>query len=441
MFVPDLEASLSFALRRMRGQRLCVAYSGGLDSTVLLHLLARLAPAAGCTLQALHVHHGLSLNADAWAGHCARECAALGVPLQQVRVAVVRDAGKGLEAAARAARHAAYAQVDAHWVVLAQHADDQAETLLHRLLRGTGVAGAAAMREQDATRRLWRPLLGVSRADLLAWAQAQGLQWIEDESNQDAQFTRNYLRHAVLAPLNQRLPAASRNLARAAGHFAEAAELLGELAQIDAAGVALGEAGARLRFGSLSEARARNLLRYWLAGRGELAPDAARLQRCWQGLKGAAPVREVFGGLAVCAYHQRLWLAPAHTPAALVTPWRGELRLPWAGGWIELQAGMGQGCLRLDLQREPVFRPRAGGERLQLASNRPSRSFRQLCQEHDIPPWLRDELPCLWQGDSLLWIGGVGAAASACAAPGESGWQLRWLPAGLQAGSPSPSGS
>lgn len=426
---PDLESRLLPALRACSGQRLCVAYSGGLDSTVLLHLLARLAPEAGCSLFALHVHHGLSPNADDWAAHCETECAALGVPLRVERVQLVRDAGKGLEAAAREARHAVFATLDADWLLLAHHANDQAETLLHRLVRGTGLAGLAGMRERDASRRLWRPLLAEPRAALEAWAVARGLVWVEDESNADHRFTRNYLRHAVLPALVSRQPAAVGALTRAAGHFAEAEELLTDLARLDAAAVRLGQADARRRLRDLSPARARNLLRYWLGEAGELAPDAARLEHARRALCGEAALREVFAAHALCAYRGRVWLEAARLGVAQAQPWRGQAELAWAGGRLRFVRCMGAG-----LAAEPAepaeaaleLRPRRGGEQMRLAENRPRRSFKALCQEAGLPVWWRDEIPLLWRGDELLWIGGVGVAAEAAAAPGRPGWLIEW---------------
>lgn len=427
----DLESVLLPAVRACAGQRLCVGFSGGLDSTVLLHLLARLAPAAGCALAAVHVHHGLNPNADAWAAHCEAVCVALGVPLRVERVTVAGDAGKGLEAAARVARHAVFAAQEADWIVLAHHADDQAETLLHRLVRGAGVVGAAAMRERDASRRLWRPLLGVARAELQAWAQAQDLSWIEDDSNADLRFTRNFLRHQILAPLTAHFPAAPANLGRACRHFAEAADLLQALAAEDAVQVRLGEAGARSRLRALSPARARNLLRHWLALRGVSAPDAARLEALLQGLAGTGAVRWVLADLAVCAYHEALWLEPAESALPRPLVWCGEAVLPWGAGSLHFLRASGEGALRLDPQTLPLeILTRRGGERMRLGEGRPMRSFKALCQEHGIPAWQRDRLPLLWCGGALVWIGGIGAAAQVRGGAGEAGWRIVWQPGG-----------
>lgn len=264
------------------GSRLVVGLSGGIDSVVLLHALAGLRPEG---LAALHVHHGLSPRADAWADFCAAFARSLAVPFECVRVAVERDSRDGLEAAARRARHAVFARTAADWIVLAHHRDDQAETLLFNLLRGAGLAGAAAM--QEASGRLLRPLLRIGRAEIEAYAQAHRLAWIEDESNADVRHSRNFLRHRILAPLAQRFPAAARNLAAAAARFGEAQALLDDLARLDLAG----NDGFPLdlaRLEALPEPRARNALRYLLAQARVAIPSEARLREALRQMLDAA---------------------------------------------------------------------------------------------------------------------------------------------------------
>ncbi|MFN3883529.1 MAG: tRNA lysidine(34) synthetase TilS [Rhodocyclaceae bacterium] len=272
--VERLPAILAACLERhaATGSRLVVGLSGGIDSVVLLHVLARLRPEG---LSALHVHHGLSPHADEWANFCAAYARGLRVPFACVRVAVERDSPDGLEAAARRARHAVFDRTPAEWIVLAHHRDDQAETLLFNLLRGAGLAGAAAM--QEASNRLLRPLLNVGRAEIEAYARAQRLKWIEDESNADVRHSRNFLRHCILKPLAQRFPAAARNLAAAAARFGEAQALLDDLARLDLAGSEDFPLDiARLK--ALPEPRARNALRYLLARQQVAIPSEVRLR-------------------------------------------------------------------------------------------------------------------------------------------------------------------
>ncbi|PAT00908.1 MAG: tRNA lysidine(34) synthetase TilS [Candidatus Dactylopiibacterium carminicum] len=412
----DLENRLRPTLRDCAGLRLCVAYSGGLDSSVLLHLLARLAPEGGYVLSAIHVHHGLNARADAWAVHCARACAGLGIPLHIERV-VVEPAGKGVEAAAREARHAAFVGQDVDWILLAHHADDQAETLLHRLMRGTGVAGAGAMRVRDASRRLWRPLLEVSRAELETWARAQGLGWIEDDSNENRRYTRNYLRHAVMPLLRERQPAVVQALGRAAAHFAESEDLLQVLARQDLATIDPGSPDSRAVLQALGGPRMRNVLRHWLAGCGAPIPSASRLALLCDALSGDGPVRQCFGEYAVCAYHRRLWLEPAILPEPMACAWSGEHELPWGVGRLRFESGAPGDHLQI--------RPRQGGEVMSLGAGRPRRPLKSLCQDAGLPAWWRAQLPLLYCGETLLWVGGLGFSAEALAK--ELSWRPSWL--------------
>ena len=208
----------------LRGARFALGLSGGLDSVVLLHVLHALAPRFGYRLRAVHVHHGLSANADAWARHCRRLCRALGVPLSVRRVRIASRKGRGIEAAAREARQGVFTRVQADIIVLAHHLDDQAETVLLQLLRGAGLRGASAMPAvgQLGAKRLLRPLLEVPREAIARHARAQGFEWVDDESNAQDAITRNYLRHRVAPLIAARFPRWRESLARAARHFAAA---------------------------------------------------------------------------------------------------------------------------------------------------------------------------------------------------------------------------
>lgn len=277
--------------------RLLIAYSGGLDSTALLHLLAKLR-AEGRLLNpiaAFHVHHGLSPHADAWQKFCAETCRSLEVPFSSVPVTVPTPKGQGLEAAARRARYAAFERQSADWILLAHHRDDQAETVLFNLLRGAGVSGAAGMRERNG--RYLRPLLSVGRDALHTWAVERGLSWVEDESNRDLRHARNFLRHEVLPVIERRFPAARRRLAAAASRFAAAAMLLDDLARLD-----LGKESdfplSVARLTDLPALRAANVLRYLLQARGCLIPAGERLYEAVRQLCSARSDRHpslVFG--------------------------------------------------------------------------------------------------------------------------------------------------
>ncbi len=253
-----------------------VGFSGGLDSTVLLHATSRILKSVDFSLSALHVHHGLSSKADIWANSCVQACNKLEVPLAVQRVDVPMKSSEGIEAAARRLRHQIFSGYPANWIFLAHHADDQAETMLHNLLRGAGVRGAASMPE--ARGRVLRPMLGLVRAELLAYAQSNHLEWFEDESNEDRQFTRNFLRHEVLPVISSRFSRASEQLAAAAFRFGEADALLNDLATLDLRGSPPEFPLDLNLFREMPEARARNLLRAMLTWHQVQAPDARRLK-------------------------------------------------------------------------------------------------------------------------------------------------------------------
>lgn len=277
--------------RQAQDQRLSVGLSGGCDSVVLLHVLSRLGFAG--RLSAIHVHHGLSPNADLWAEFCVEYCRRLEIPLRVEKVAVDRKNGLGLEAAARQARYAVFADAATDCLLLAQHRGDQAETVLFNLLRGTGVTGAAAMpvERRFAGRRLLRPLLGMGRVEIDVYARVNKLAWVEDESNADLSLTRNYLRHQALVALSQRFPSAEASLAQAASNFAEAAGLLDELAELDWRLAGEGEALRLSVLRELSVPRLKNLLRYRLRQLEWRVPVAARLDEFARQLQSAGPDR------------------------------------------------------------------------------------------------------------------------------------------------------
>lgn len=272
-----------------QGQSVAVGFSGGLDSTVLLDAANRVANDVGLGVSALHVHHGLSVNADAWAESCALVCREMNIPLTIQRVLVARGTGEGLEAAARVVRHKALADHPADWILLAHHADDQAETILHNLLRGAGVRGAAAM--PGSRGRVLRPFLGLARDALLVYAQSRRLAWIEDESNADSRYTRNFLRNEILPRIRSRFPRAGEQLAAAAGRFGEADSLLEDLAALDLRGSPPRFPLPLKLFCQLPDARARNLLRAMLSWHHVQAPDESRLNEFVRQLRTAGSDR------------------------------------------------------------------------------------------------------------------------------------------------------
>lgn len=434
----SLDSRLSSMLAPWReAPRWHVAFSGGLDSTVLLHLLVRLGEREPLPpLSAIHVHHGLQAAADAWPEHCRRVCAQLGIALQVRRVQV--DKAASLERGAREARYRAFAETlgEGELLLTAQHREDQAETLLFRLLRGAGVRGLAAMPECRPLGRghLLRPLLDVSRAELEAYAHAYGLSWVEDPSNRTLQFSRNYLRHRVMPLLTSRWPQAVQNMTRTAAHMREAQALLGELAELDL-GVAR-QAGAfpwlplpSLALApllTLSPARQRNALRHWLEPLTSL-PDADHWAG-WETLRDAAvdavPVWKLAGGQLLRAAGRLWWLSGdwLQRPGC-PAPWRdpGQL-LPLPGnGLVVLQGRVPAGSLQV--------RYRQGGEIMALPE-RGHRDLKRLLNEHGVPFFVRGRLPLLYRGEELLAVANLPGLDG----PADGSWRLCWQPSGNDQG-------
>ena len=417
------------------GASICVGLSGGLDSVVLLDLLAGRAPKFGLVLSAVHVHHGLSPNADAWATFCDELCAARRVPLSIARVGVDRAAPEGLEAAARAARYAVYASRSEAFVALAHHLDDQSETILLQLLRGTGLKGVAAMPEVRAlpgsNARIFRPLLGIPRALLAAHARETGLAWIEDESNAALHHDRNFLRHEIASGLDTRFAGWREALSRFSRHAAAADALLAELARIDGLPAGAGEA---LRVdAALSPERRANLLRAYLALNAVAMPSEARLAEMTQqlfGARGDARVRIDHAGISLMRHRDRVRIEQlGPQPGAWHHAWHGEMEveLGAARGSIRFERAVGEG-LSADLASAPGwhFAGRTGGERMRLDAKRPTRTLKNLLQEHDIPAWNRDRLPLLFHGDNLVWVPGIGVAAGYACPKAAAGLRPTW---------------
>lgn len=410
------------------GSRLCVALSGGVDSVVLLHVLAGLRSATGFSLSAAHVQHGLSPHAEHWLEHCGRLCAALELPLVPLRVLVDRSHADGLEAAARSARHAALSTLTADWLVFGHHLDDQAETLLFRLLRGVGVRGASVMAPIEPGRL--RPLLGTRRAEIVAYARANALAWVEDESNTDSRHARNRLRHEVMPHVEAAFPAAAAMLGRSAVNFREADALLEDLAALDA--VACG--GERLRVDALralSEPRLFNLIRARIRALGLDAPPRARLVEAMRQLRDSrsASLHLPLGAAACCMHRNEVWVEPLLGAEPEPVLWQGQLELPWAGGRLVFERGLQRGLSVARLQRagELAIGPRREGLRMRTAVGRPRHSFKNLCQESGVPAWLRGHLPVLYADGEPVWIAGVGIAPEFGCEAGEAGLLPRWL--------------
>lgn len=411
--------------------RIWVAYSGGRDSVVLLHALAQCRPRLSAPLHAVHVDHGLLPDAVAWGEHCARQCRQLGIPLRRISVDARARRGESPEAAAREARYAAFAELlgEGELLLTAHHRDDQGETLLLQLMRGSGTRGLAAMPSRLALGRgtLLRPLLDYTRAELAVWADAQRLAWIEDPSNRDQALDRNFLRHSVLPLLERRWPAVEANLARAAGHQQDASELLDQLAAQDLSGVAEG-GGAQLRIAALADlspARLRNLLRFWLRRRGLRPPPARVLQRVLDELIPAGGDRNPlvhWPGGELRRYRGRIYaLSPVAEPDPKAQHWDLRTPLPFVDGLLTARRVAGDGLRASLCEHGVTVTSRCGGERCRPAGKGHHQQLKKLMQQAGIPPWERPRLPMIIIDGKLVQAVGLCLGDEWAAGPKEEG--------------------
>ena len=400
------------------GRPLLVGLSGGLDSTVLLCSLALSIPHRQCGLRALHVHHGLHPHADTWAADCQGLCDRLGIALTIVRATVRRDEGLGLEAAARKARYAAF-ESELHEdevLVLAHHRDDQTETFLLRALRASGVDGLAAMPAWRALGHgwLWRPLLDVPRAALLAYARTHALRWIDDASNADTAMDRNFLRHRVLPLLRERWPDADAAFARSAALCGDAASMLAgddaiALATMRGAEPRSLDVARLLEVGAPRRAR---VLRHWVASLGLPPLPAQGIARIESDLLQAAPGAQAqfeWAGAVI-----RRWRSALHAGVP-TAPWPENWGQDWDGAQaLQLPDG---GSLRLlgaaSFTHTVRVCGRRGGERITLPGRGHSHALKHVLQDLDVPPWRRHRLPLLFDADGdLLAAGDIAVSAS-----------------------------
>jgi tRNA(Ile)-lysidine synthase len=411
------------------------------------------------SLSAIHVNHGLSPNAGEWSSFCRRLCRSSGIPLKIVRLKISKAPGASLEAIAREERYRIFKKLKADYVVLAQHLDDQAETLLLQLLRGAGVKGLGGMPvvrnpanvgERTAetgffisTRgpQILRPMLEVARREIEEHAREHALQWITDESNEDISFDRNFLRHEIFPLLEKRFPSYRKTFLRASRHMAEASALLDELAEADRKECIV---EGKLHIEDLRQTsfpRARNLLRYTLAQQGAILPSAAKLEEILRQLLSSQPdakLNVVFGNTEVRCFKGFVHVRKAGKPgtdASLAMgwrlAWRGEKQvvIPELGGSLRFTRRKGAGMSLQKLMEHPVtVRLRQGGERLRPDCNRPRRSLKNLLQEASLPPWDRITLPLIFSGEHLVCVPGIGVDCDFHAAALEQGLMVEWQP-------------
>jgi tRNA(Ile)-lysidine synthase len=424
--------------------RYLVGFSGGLDSTVLVHALKRAVDDATPVI-AVHINHGLHPDAGAWEAHCRHIAGTLNVGFLACHVDVSDHGGAGIEAAAREKRYAAMKELvqDGDVVLSAHHEEDQAETLLLNLMRGSGLAGLAAIgaRQQFGPGTLIRPMLKVSREDIERYAREAGLAWVEDPANANLRFDRSFLRREILPRLRQRWPAVSRRLANSAELAGEAARLQDDLARLDLSSLVDPRAGdlaehdagkngdlvrpdrlevAGLR--KLGAARQRNVLRFAIRACGLPPAPATRLRQVQDELLTAREDAEPlvrWRGAEVRRFRRKLYLLPELAFAPRVV----DAAPPLTGDGRAVDVGTGLGTLRLRAASpcegpgiDPVLvanglqlKFRTGGERIRPYGRKESRPLKKLLQEHAVVPWMRQYVPLLYAGETLaavadLWI-------------------------------------
>ena len=431
----QLLESLGQSLAELPGppQKFAVAFSGGLDSSVLLAALCRLTPCRD--VRALHVDHALHPDSRAWGSHCRAAAAALGAGFKSLRCPVEAIPGESLEAQARHVRYRALKSLIApgETLLTAHHADDQLETVMMRLLRGTGVKGLRGIAgvQPFGTGYLARPLLGVTRADILAAAQSLGLDWLEDPSNRDSRFDRNYVRAELLPRITARWPAAARTVGRAASQMAQAQQILDEVARSDTTGDPGRIECPALR--GLSPARRRNLLRHSMVQLGLPVPDTRQMDTLLEALevrRRDARTQVRWPGGEARVYRDHLYLLEP-LPAASPEGYSGEVSLarPWRGpeGELRLVTATGPGLPGNWAEEGFSVQFRRGGERFRPLGRQHSRPLKKWFQEAGVPPWLRARIPLLYREDALVAVGDLWVTAAAGGTDeSRTRWQVRW---------------
>jgi tRNA(Ile)-lysidine synthase len=417
--------------------RWLIAYSGGVDSHVLLHCLAELKRKnpRWPELIAVHINHQLQDEANQWQQHCQQQCDQLGLPLLTRTVSVNKSPRQSLEEQAREARYQAFSQMlnENDVLMLGHHQDDQVETFFLRLLRGSGSTGMSAMPNSRplGAGQLLRPLLTMSRQQIVQTAREARLQWIEDPSNQSDGFDRNFLRLKVLPLLPERWPNYQQTVARCSRLSDDSRQLVRELAQLDAERLQLdlqASSWSIEALQSLSAIRAKNLLRFWLSQRGLAIPSEAQLQAVMEEVIAAREDADPlvrWGHVEARRFAGELIVMPA---LAEFNPqqeqsWQGEQCSLPGSGKLSIQSVEGSGLKELS---DLSIRFRQGGERCQPVGRGGSQTLKKLFQEYRVPTWLRDRVPLIYSGDQLVAVAGYWVCEGFQAKVSEAGWLIQW---------------
>ncbi len=433
------KALLGLAQSHRKIKSMTVALSGGMDSVVLLHLLHAMQKKHGFILEACHVHHGLSKNADKWVKFCEKLCKKLSISLEVHYIKLPQKKSLGIEGEARHLRYEKLLQAKSDLVVLAHHEDDQAETFLLQLIRGAGVKGLSCMAHFDAEKKLWRPLLNSARIEIESYAKQQKIKWVEDESNQNNDFDRNFIRLKVLPILKNRFNHIIKVISRSSAHLAEMQILLDDLAKKDLKNCFKSTIYIhKLKvetLNKLSQPRAKNALRFWLEKNDQLMPSKDLLDELLRQVlyakKDATLKIELSQSHEIRRYKNEIYVLKKNIKIhkSYEIFWQGEKEILLPNGTkLHFKKVKGRGIdLKILNNQKLKIMNRVGGENFKPDSKRPSRKLKQLLQESNIPPWERENFPLIFSNDDLVCVPNFGVDVKYQVKPYENGLEVIWL--------------
>ena len=413
-----------------------LGFSGGLDSCVLLHFLAQMQTQLDFKLKAIHIHHGLSSSADDWLNFCKQKCKLLDIEFDAVKVKINKKGSLGIEGEARELRYEAIKKKQKGVVALGHHQNDQAETLMLQLLRGSGLKGLAGMPEFDEKRKFWRPMLNIKKELMEKYAHENKIEYIEDESNEDINFDRNFIRKKVLPLIESRYPASIETISRSSSNISEGHHL-NELLALDDSKNVMSDDGSYLLIESLnklSNLRAINLIRWWLSFNNLLMPSKKNIEELFrqvENIKSDTSLNlKISDDHSIRASGNKLFIVEINNHSLnfdLIWSGQEEIELPNQSRLHFFKTKNGGLSLSKIGIKALHIKSRVGGETLKLFSDQPSRSLKYLFQKADIPHWERDQIPLIFANKQLVAVPNVGVQLEYQANNGEEGYQINWL--------------
>jgi len=410
--------------------------SGGLDSCVLLHLLANMQTQLDFKLKAIHVHHGISPYADDWLNFCKQKCKLLDIEFDAVKVKINEKGSLGIEGEARELRYEAIKKKQKGVVALGHHQNDQAETLLLQLLRGSGLKGLAGMPEFDEERKFWRPMLNIKKELLEKYASENDIKYIKDESNEDINFDRNFIRKKVLPLIESRYPASIETISRSATNISEGHQI-NELLALDDSKNVMSDDGSHLLIENLNKLpnlRAINLIRWWLSFNDLLMPSKKNVEELFRQVKlikkDTSLNLKISNDRSIRAFDDKLLIVSIMNDLpSYHFKWAGqeEIELPNKSKLHFVKTKKGGLSLSKLGAKSLYIKSRTGGEKLKSFPDQPSRSLKYLFQKADIPHWERDQVPLVYANEQLVAVPNLGVQYEYQSKVGEVGYQIKWL--------------